>query len=74
MDAMQYWKKHGRERVIQLCEDCGTTYSYWKHIANRRKRPSVDLALRFVEKSGGELTFTDLLLPKQDMRPPRPRA
>lgn len=68
MDAMSYWKKHGRERVEQLCRDVGTSYNYWKHIANRRKRPSVDLALRFVEHSGGELTFDKLLLPKREMR------
>jgi hypothetical protein len=68
MDAMTYWKKHGRERVEQLCRDVGTSYNYWKHIANKRKRPSVDLALLMVEHSGGELTFNELLLPKREMR------
>ena len=68
MDAMTYWKAHGREAVMQLCDKVGTTYNYWKHIANRRKRPSVDLARRLVEHSGGKLTFEKLLPPKSEMR------
>lgn len=61
MNAMEYWKKYGRERVIELCEKSGTSYLYWQHIANGRKRPSVDLAYRLVENSDGELSFIELL-------------
>jgi len=68
MDAMTYWKAHGRETVMQLCDKVGTTYNYWKHIANRRKRPSVDLARRMVEESGGKMTLNELLPPKSAMR------
>jgi hypothetical protein len=68
MDAMQYWTKYGREPVMKLCETCGTTYAYWKHIANKRKRPSVDLARRFVDASNGEMSLDALLPPKREMR------
>ncbi len=68
MDAMSYWKAHGREPVIALCDKVGTTYNYWKHIANKRKRPSVDLARRMVEATGGALTLDELLPPKSAMR------
>lgn len=68
MDAMSYWRKHGRERVEQLCKEAGTTYNYWKHIANKRKRPSVDLAMRFVAASNGELSFAALLPSRDELR------
>ena len=68
MDAMTYWKKHGTPHVVELCAKVGTTYNYWKHIANRRKRPSVDLARRFVEHSKGKLTLEELLPPRSEMR------
>jgi hypothetical protein len=68
LDAMEYWMLHGRERVQQLCTDAGTSYDYWKHIANKRKRPSVDLAMRLVEASGGALSLLKLLPPKEALR------
>ncbi len=68
MDAMTFWRERGTEQVKQLCEATGTTYSYWKHIANRRKRPSVDLARRMVEYTEGVLTLDELLPPRSQMR------
>jgi len=68
MNAMQFWKKYGKTKVMEVCELSGTTYMYWQHIANGRKRPSVDLAYRLVEHSKGELTFVDLLPHSNDMK------
>lgn len=71
MDAMTFWKTHGKDRVIALCADVGTTYNYWKHIAHRRKRPGVDLARRMVTATNGELTLDMLLPPRSEMRAPK---
>jgi hypothetical protein len=65
---MTYWKQHDRAHVIELCAKVGTTYNYWKHLANRRKRPSVDMARRFVQHSDGKLTLDELLPAKSSMR------
>jgi hypothetical protein len=40
----------------ELAESAGTTYDYWKRIANLRVRPSIDLARTLAELTGGELT------------------
>lgn len=71
MDAMKYWESLGKDKKVftAFCEKVGTSYNYWKHIANRRKRPSVDLARRMVEHSNGALTLEELLPPKNAMRP-----
>jgi hypothetical protein len=68
MDAMEFWKKYGTERVLQLCADVGTTYNYWKHIANKRKRPGPDLARAMVKASGGKLKLDKLLIPRDEMK------
>lgn len=68
MNAQEFWKKEGRERVKAVCEKAGTKYSYFEHIKNGFKRPSVDLALALVKASNGAMTFEELLIPKTKMR------
>ncbi len=68
MDAMAYWKWYGKPHCERLATSAGTSYSYWKHICNRTKRPSVDLARALVKASNGELSLDKLLFPLEEMR------
>lgn len=68
MDAMTYWRQFGIAHVHKICAAAGTTYDYWKLIAYGHKRPSVDLAHRLVEQSGGKLEFTQLLPPSTKLK------
>lgn len=57
----QYWEKYRDGTHIKgVLERAGTTYGYWKHIVNGRKRPGVALTQRLVEESGGELSVEGL--------------
>jgi hypothetical protein len=67
--AMEYWQLHGVDHCRELAESAGTTYEYWKRIANLRVRPSIDLARTLAELTGGELTVDKLLPPLSDIRP-----
>ncbi len=68
MDAMQYWKQQGRERILVLCAEVGTSYDYWKHLAHKRKRPGVELARKLVHHSQGALSLDELLPAKSEMK------
>ena len=73
MDAMTFWDAVGRESVQRMCREIGTSYDYWKHIANRRKRPSVDLARKMVDYSRRHhpdhaLSLDELLVPRELIR------
>ena len=72
VDAMTYWKaKHGHRPtpdLLAMLQRAGTTYDYWKHICNLRKRPGADLARRLVKESGNELCFDKLLFPRELLR------
>jgi hypothetical protein len=63
MDLMQYWKEHGKTKAEEMCREVGTSYEYFKHICNKRKRPSVDMARKMVSFSDGALTLDELLFP-----------
>lgn len=65
---LDYWKKHGKESCEKLSTAAGTTYSYWKLICNRVKRPGLDLARRLVDASGGELSLELLCPPVSALR------
>ena len=69
VSAMTYWKRHGIKHCEQLAIACGTSYDYWKQIANLRKRPSIELARRLVALSQGEMSLEMLLTPKHHLRP-----
>lgn len=64
MNAMEFWKAVGIEKTRQVCQDAGTTYENFKHIAHKRRRPSVELANRLIRASGGMLSFEKLLFDK----------
>lgn len=68
MDAKAYWDSVGKQAVIELCEQVGTSYGYYKQIANKRKRPSIDLARKMVAASGGQLSLDKLLFPLSERR------
>ena len=67
MDICSYWKKHGTKATEQLAKDCGSTFNYFEHLINYRKRPSTKLAHLMIEKSGGELTLAELLLSNNEL-------
>lgn len=68
MNAKQYREKHGRAACVALCAKVGTSYEYFKHFCNMRKRPSVGLARKMVKHSGGDLTLDELLIPDEHIR------
>jgi hypothetical protein len=68
MDLMTYWKTYGRKAALQICDEAPTSYEYFKHICNKRKRPSVDLARKMVQISKGVLTLDELLFPTEEKK------
>jgi hypothetical protein len=64
MDAMEYWKQAGIEATRKACREAGTTYEHFKHIAHKRRRPSVELANKLIKASNGQMTFEKLLFSK----------
>ena len=65
---MEYWKLNGRKKCLELCNEVGTSYDYFKHMCNKRKRPSVELARKIIQFTGGELTLDDLLFPLEEKK------
>jgi hypothetical protein len=54
---MTFWNKYGRDEAMRVCAEAGTNYDYFKHLAHKRKQPSVKLAKRLEKASGGKITF-----------------
>jgi transcriptional regulator with XRE-family HTH domain len=65
MDAKTYLEERGRDKAKEVAEAAGTSFEYFGQIASGRRRPSVKLALKLVEASGGELEFVALLTSNQ---------
>lgn len=55
LSLVEFAAKYDVPHIRAVCDKAGTTYDYWKRIRDRRQRPSIDLANRLVEASGGEL-------------------
>lgn len=77
LSAKEYWQAVKTPMVKELCTRCGTTFDYFKHIANLRKRPSVDLARKMVAISQHltpdyAMSLERLLVPREVMRGSRP--
>jgi hypothetical protein len=53
--------KEAAEFMRQICENAGSNYEHFKHIASRRRRPSVELAKRLVTASKGRMSLMKLL-------------
>lgn len=73
LDCITYWKYFGTPTVMQLCAAADMSFDHWKHIANKRKRASTDLARRLVAASqavtpGYCLSFDRILFPKEEKR------
>ena len=62
--AMEFWKMAGIEKTREVCEAAGTSYEHFKHIAHKRRRPSVELANKLIKASGGQMSFEKLLFSK----------
>ncbi|NBQ17290.1 transcriptional regulator [bacterium] len=64
LDAMSFWKQAGIDETRRVCELAGTSYEHFKHIAHKRRRPSVELANRLIKASNGQMSFEKLLFSK----------
>ena len=64
LSAMEYWNMAGIYKTREICIEAGTTYEHFKHIAHKRRRPSVELAHRLIKASGGKMSFEKLLFSK----------
>jgi hypothetical protein len=63
MNLLDYWKFFGTERARLTAERARIPWSYYRHLARRFRRPSVDLARRLIKASKGNLTLAALLFP-----------
>ena len=61
MNAKQYLNLYGWKRCEEVAKAAGTNRAYFSHIAHGHRRPGVDLAIRLVEASNGEMGLSDLL-------------
>ena len=68
MDLNEWWQRNGKLQAKEMCKAVGTSYEYFKHICNKRKRPSVDLARKIVKQSGGEISLEKLLFPIEEKK------
>jgi hypothetical protein len=64
LDAMSFWKQAGITETRRVCDLAGTSYEHFKHIAHKRRRPSVELANRLIKASNGQMSFEKLLFSK----------
>jgi len=61
MNAREYIDKYGKEKAEAVAKAAGTNMAYFSQLAAGFRRPSVKLAQRLVDASGGELGFVELL-------------
>lgn len=61
MDPLRYLKLHGDDHCDDVAKRAGTTLAYFKQIAYRHRRPSVDLARALERESKGDLSAVDML-------------
>lgn len=64
MTLYEYYVVHKTEGLRELAERAGTKLSYIRQlIYETRKRPSVDMAAKIIEASGGQVTLDGLCNP-----------
>lgn len=68
MDAQAYFRKHGVERCREICNKAGTTLEYFRQIMCGHRRPSPELAEKFLLHSGGEMDLASLLTSRRRKR------
>lgn len=61
---MEFWRMAGIVETRKVCEIAGTSYENFKHIAHKRRRPSVELANKLIQASNGRMSFEKLLFTK----------
>lgn len=61
MDALEYLKTHGEPHCEAMALRAKTSLGYFKQIAYRHRRPSVDLARALERETQGALSAADLL-------------
>ncbi len=66
MDAQTFKDQFGKAECEAVASAAGTNYAYFHQIATGNRRPSVGLAKKLVEASGGRLGFMELLLANED--------
>ena len=53
-------RKRGRGSVAKLADACSVGWQTIHHIRNGRRTPSLEIACRIVEATGGQVTIDDL--------------
>lgn len=68
MTLNDYFIKHGTKGLRELAEKAGTKLSYLLQLNySTGKRPSIQMAQRLVEASGGALTLEGLANPQKNL-------
>ena len=68
MTLNDYFIKHGTKGLRELAEKAGTKLSYLLQLNySTGKRPSIQMAQRLVDASGGALTLEGLANPKKSL-------
>jgi hypothetical protein len=62
MELKDYLRKN-HFKLKHFCESHELEYGYLRHIANKRKRPSPDMALKIEQATNGEVSRMELLYP-----------
>jgi len=65
MEIKKYLKSK-RIKMIDFCQNNGISYGYFRHIANKRKVPSPELAFIIENATNGKVSRLELLYPKND--------
>ena len=63
MKLKDYLKKNDRT-LKSFCLQNDFVYGYLRHISNKRKRPSPEMALRIEKATKGKVTRMELLYPR----------
>jgi transcriptional regulator with XRE-family HTH domain len=62
MELKDYLKKN-RLKLKNFCDETGLNYGYLRHISNKRRIPSPEMALRIEIATGGNVDRLELLYP-----------
>lgn len=64
MTLYEYYFVHGTDGLTKLAADAGTKLSYLRQlIYETRKRPSIEMASKIIDASGGKITLHGLCNP-----------
>jgi hypothetical protein len=63
MDLKEFLKEENL-KLIDFCHSNDLKYGYLRHIANKRKIPSPEIALKIEQATHGKVTCLEILFPK----------